>query len=113
MSHLTNAILTAILFLGAVALTPAQTLKSVIEEQAKEAGLSIDQAEDDWVKFSYEMEGGRVLDVHFSKVTDDALRSSLVEIAIPSFPASDLSEEEVVSVAFAMMNGNSKYGSGA
>jgi hypothetical protein len=91
----------------------AQSLKSVIEEQAKEAGLSIKEAEDDWVKFTYEMESGRILDVHFSKVGEDALRSSLVEIAIPSFPVSDLTEEQVVSIAFAMLKGNAQYGSGA
>ncbi|MBN1447732.1 MAG: hypothetical protein JXA28_07355 [Bacteroidetes bacterium] len=103
----------AALLLGLNPVLHTQTLKTFVTQQAEEAGLIIEGGEDDWVKIPFHMARGTVQTAYISKVTEGTFRTALIEIAVPSFKTSELTEQELVAIGLAMLQGNYTYEAGS
>ncbi|MBN1447731.1 MAG: hypothetical protein JXA28_07350 [Bacteroidetes bacterium] len=102
----------ALLLTGSLSVLQAQSFKDVILEKTQEAGLSVEEATDDYVKLTFDMPRGTTQTVIISQATEGEFMISLVEIDIPSFRTSEMTDDEVTTLAIAMMRSNTGYGSG-
>jgi hypothetical protein len=103
----------AALLLGLNPVLHTQTLKTFVTQQAEEAGLTIEGGEEDWVKISFQMARGTVQTVYIAKATEGTLRTALIEIAVPSFKTSELTEQDIISIGLAMLQSNYTYEAGS